>query len=57
MRVFKLDVLTCDRCGSKRSIVAFVHDAHSIERFLVHLGLPTRAPPITPAPSLFEEPI
>jgi hypothetical protein len=43
-RVFAVDVLTCDRCGGKRRLVALVDKQEAITKILAHLGLPQEAP-------------
>jgi hypothetical protein len=39
----------CPQCGGKLKIIAAIEDPALIERILMHLGLPARAPPRTPA--------
>jgi hypothetical protein len=51
MRVFALDVLECERCGSRLRILAAIHPPDATRKILDHLGLPSRAPPLTPAAS------
>ena len=54
-RVYSVDALVCDACGARRKLIAFLTAPESIHRILEHLGLPTRPPPIQPAPAtLFE---
>ena len=48
-RVFAFDVLECDRCGGRMRIIAALHPPEAIRKILDCLGLPVRAPPITPA--------
>ena len=48
-RVFEVDVLICTRCGSKMRILCAIHPPNAIQKILTCLGLPSRAPPITPA--------
>ena len=48
-RVFELDVLVCPRCGSKMRVLCAIHPPDAIQKMLTCLGLPSRAPPITPA--------
>jgi hypothetical protein len=48
LRVFREDVLLCP-CGGRRVVLAFVTEKKVIKEILKHLGLPTTAPPITPA--------
>jgi hypothetical protein len=48
-RVFEIDVLQCPRCkASPMRILAAIHPP-TTQAILKSLGLPTRAPPITPA--------
>ncbi|HMW53871.1 MAG TPA: transposase [Rhodocyclaceae bacterium] len=48
-RVFALQVLTCDRCGGKRRLVALIDKDAAIKKILTHLGLPTQPPAAWPA--------
>jgi hypothetical protein len=48
-RVFALDVLECPRCFGRMRIVAAIHPPGAIGKILDCLGLPSRAPPISPA--------
>ena len=48
-RVFEVDVLVCDRCRGRMRILAAIHSADAIRAILECLGLPSRAPPISPA--------
>lgn len=48
-RVFAIDVLTCDRCGGKRRLVALIDKDAAIQQILAHLGLPTQPPAAWPA--------
>jgi len=48
-RVFDIDVEHCPNCGGALKIIAAVEDPPVIVKILSHLGLPTRAPPRTPA--------
>ena len=43
-RVFRVDVLKCSRCGSRRTWIAAITNGDAIERILQHLGLPSIAP-------------
>jgi hypothetical protein len=56
VRVFEIDVLQCPRCraGPMRILVA-IHPPATTEAILKSLGLPTRAPPITPAGPVSED--
>jgi len=49
MRIFKIDVGTCPKCGSEMKIGGSIQDQASIKRYLTHLGLPVDPPPIAPA--------
>jgi len=50
-RVLGLDVLKCDRCGSRRRLIAVIdqHQREVIVKLLEHLGLPSAAPQPAPA--------
>ena len=48
-RVWAIDVTECPACGGRMKIVAAVTDPCSIRRYLEGVGLPARAPPISPA--------
>jgi len=48
-RVFGLDVLRCEVCGSSRRLVSLILERAVIVRILAHLGLETNPPPIQPA--------
>jgi Putative transposase len=48
-RVFAIDVLQCDRCGGVLRIIATIHPPDTTRKILDCLGLPSRAPPPTPA--------
>jgi hypothetical protein len=52
-RVFLVDVLQCERCGGTMKILAAIQPPEVTARILECLGLPTRAPPLTPAFSHF----
>ena len=49
-RVWALDVLECPRCqGRMRILAAAIHSPDAIGKILECLGLPSRAPPVSPA--------
>ena len=48
-RVFDIDIEHCPNCGGALKIIAAIEDPPVIDKILSHLGLPTRAPPRTPA--------
>ncbi len=48
-RVFGLDALRCPRCGAALRLIAAIEDPAIARRILESMGLPARAPPITPA--------
>jgi Putative transposase len=48
-RVFAVDVLVCDNCGTMR-ILAALPASEASRAILEHLGLPTEPPPQTRAP-------
>jgi hypothetical protein len=54
--VFEIDVLQCPRCrAGPMRILAAIHPPATTEAILKSLGLPTRAPPITPAGPVSED--
>jgi hypothetical protein len=44
-----VDVLECNRCGGRMRILAAINRPEAIKAILECLGLPSRAPPISPA--------
>jgi len=48
-RVFRIDVLRCERCGGRIMVLAFLTERASVKKVLEHLGLPTTGPPIARA--------
>ena len=50
-RVFDIDMEHCPHCGGKLKIIAAIEEPRVIAKILAHLGLPTRAPPRSPARS------
>ncbi len=48
-RVFREDVLECNRCGGRRVVLAFLSERRAVKAILQHLGLPTTGPPVAPA--------
>ena len=53
-RVFKVDVLTCPKCGAQgMQMIAFITEARPIRDILESVGLPADSP--QPAPSRFGE--
>jgi len=53
-RVFRFDVLRCERCGGRMTVLAFLTERASVKKVLEHLGLPTTGPPIAKARSPME---
>lgn len=51
-RVFDIDVKRCPHCGADMRIIAAILESSAITKILKHLGLPTRAPPRSPARDL-----
>ena len=49
--LFKIDVGTCERCGTDMEIRAAVQDPDGIARYLRHISLDAHPPPIAPARS------
>ena len=56
-RVWALDVLECPRCQGRMRILAAIHSPDAIGKILDCLGLPSRAPPVSPALREFPLPI
>ena len=50
-RVFDIDVEHCPHCGGNLMINAAIKQSPVITKLLTHIGLPTRAPPRSPARS------
>jgi len=48
-RVFDIDIEHCPHCGGTLKIIAAILESSVITKILDHLGLPTRAPPRSPA--------
>jgi hypothetical protein len=48
-RVFQAEVTVCPACRGHMKIIAAITAPASIRKVLDALGLPSRAPPITPA--------
>ena len=44
-RVFAYDVLHCEKCGGKPSVIATIPEGEIAQKILAHLKLPIRAPP------------
>ncbi|MCK4798613.1 MAG: transposase [Spirochaetes bacterium] len=44
-KVYGIDPLICEKCGSEMSIVAFIMDPEQIDRIIKHLKKQGRAPP------------
>jgi hypothetical protein len=54
-RVFAVDVLECPRSGGRMRILAAIQTPGAIRAIFEHLGLASRAPPISPARSAHED--
>ena len=48
-RIYEVFPLTCAGCGGDMRILAFITAAQPVDAILTHLGLPTTAPPLSPA--------
>jgi hypothetical protein len=48
-RVFALDMANCDHCGGELKAISAVIKQDVVMKILTHLGLPARAPPISPS--------
>ncbi len=48
-RVFAIDITACPQCGGPLTLFVAIEDPTVIAKILAHLGLPTRAPPRSPA--------
>jgi hypothetical protein len=48
-RVLDIDIEHGLNCGGRLKIIAAIEDAPVMVRILAHLGLPTHAPPRSPA--------
>jgi hypothetical protein len=48
-RVFEVDVLECPACQGPMRVLAAIHSAEATRAILDCLGLPSRAPPVSPA--------
>ncbi len=49
---FAIDVLQCDRCGGAMRLMATIHSPEATRKILDCLGLPSRPPPMAPAPCI-----
>ena len=38
-RVFRIDVLRCERCGGRMTVLAFLTERASVKKILEHLGI------------------
>ena len=54
--MFDLDLEHYPQCGGDMKIIAAIEEPEVIAKILMHLGLPARAPPRSPArrPALFQ---
>ena len=57
-RLFDLDLEHCPQCGGDMKIIAAIEEPEVIAKILMHLCLPARAPPRSPArrPVFFRRP-
>ena len=44
-RVFKVDVLKCENCGGRMTVLEFLTERAVVKKILEHLGLPATGPP------------
>ena len=49
-RVFQVDLTKCDACAGLMKVTAALTGSAAIRKYLDHVGLPSRAPPICAAP-------
>ena len=49
LRVFDIDVTTCPRCAGPLRIIATIRSPAAVRAILECVGLPPRAPPLSPA--------
>ncbi len=49
MRVFREDVLRCEKCGGRAAVISAITQPAIVEAILTCLGYSVRAPPISPA--------
>ena len=45
----RLDVLKCENCGGRMTVLAFLTERAVVKKILEHLGLPATGPPKAPA--------
>jgi hypothetical protein len=48
-RIYEVLPLLCSACGGEMRVLAFITDPPVVHAVLLHLGLPHRPPPLTPA--------
>ena len=48
-RVFQVDLTKCDVCAGLMKVTAALTESAAIRKYLDHVGLPSRAPPICAA--------
>jgi hypothetical protein len=48
-QVFAIDMASCPQCGGPLTLIAAIKEPTVMAKILIHLGLPTRAPPKAPA--------
>jgi hypothetical protein len=48
-RVFSVDSLKCEQCGSRMRILCTILPPEAIKEILDYLGIPSKPPPISPA--------
>ena len=44
-----VDVLKCENCGGRTTVLAFLTERAAVKKILEHLGLPATGPPKAPA--------
>jgi hypothetical protein len=48
-RIYEVLPLLCPACGGEMRVLAFITEPPTVRAILLHMGLPQRPPPLTPA--------